>query len=72
MEPHTSQSVFQQVNWNFCFFDYRNENEEAPLPETQHTWKNIEILEVGLQAFSPLKNQLLFFLINKLINSANA
>ena len=59
MEPHTSQNVFQQVNWNFCFFDYHNENEETPIPETQHTGKKT-VLEVGLQAFSPLENQLFF------------
>ena len=41
MEPHTSQSAFQKVNWNLGIFDYHNENEELPLPETQPVWKNI-------------------------------
>ena len=70
MEAHTAQNVFHKVNWNFWFFDYRNKHKEAPFLETQHTWKNIKVLEVGLQAFSPFKKNSFFFVAVKLLSSA--
>ena len=49
MEPHTSQSAFQKADWNFWFFEYRKENEEAPLPETQHTWKKYKFWKLDFK-----------------------
>ena len=75
MEPHASQNVFQKVSWNFCFFDYRNKNEETPFLETQHPSKKHKSFGNWTSSIQPLKTKKHIIILcsrYKLLNTAYA